>query len=175
MKSLCFFLALLTSVAMAQQVDPSEVPASDSKGVTRVQMLARVGASSVSTRSLFLFTCVKVPAHCQSYEKFVSGDTGRELQEYLLVKMAFEDNSIFKTVRFSDAELTKKVNDFEKRNSKVWAKLKATLQVQEVELRSVIEETLIFQALLSKQDSLESWIQQLRSRFKVQMFNQNAT
>jgi hypothetical protein len=170
---LMFLHVFLPVFALAQDV--VRPPMSDAKGVVRVQMLARVGGASISTRSLFIFTCVKSPNKCSRYSDFVSQDNGRDLQEYLLTKMAYEDNAIFKTVRFTDSELSRKFSEFEKRNPRVWKKLKNELQVQEVEVRLAIEEISVFSALLERQESLESWVQQLRTRFKVQLFNQNAT
>lgn len=169
---MCLFVGV---TCLAQQTDPIKVPDSNGQGIVRLQMLARVGGSSVSTRSLYLFSCVKNPSACKAYTSFVASDSGKQLQEYLLVKMAFEDNAIFKTVRFSDLELTKKVLAFQKSHPNIWRKLKSEVQVQEVELRSVVEEMAVFEALLAKQESLETWIQQLRTRYKVQLFNQNAT
>ncbi len=163
------------ALGFAQQTDPVDVPQSGAKGVVRVQMLARVGASSISTRSLFIFVCIKTPAACGNYSSFVTRDNGRELQEYLLVKMAFEDNSIFKSVRFSDSDMAKRQAQFEKAHPKVSAKLKTQIQMQDVEARLAIEEIAVFESLLGKQESLEAWVQQLRTRFKVQLFNQNAT
>ena len=167
--------ALSLGVARAQSADSDDAPRSNDKGVVRLQMLARVGGSSISTRSLYIYVCVQSPERCVPYTKFVSGDNGFDLQEYLHVKMAFEDNSIFKTVRFSDSELTRKQNLFEKSHPAVWKRLRGDVQMQDVEARTVLEEIAVFNALLEKQESLETWVQQLRTRFKVQLFNQNAT
>jgi hypothetical protein len=176
LKQYLFSLAVLAaSSTIAQQTDPVDVPQSDAKGVVRVQMLARVGASSISTRSLYIYTCIKTPRQCAGYSDFVKRDNGRDLQAYLLAKMAFEDNSIFKTIWFTDSELTRKQAQFEIANASVWRRLKKEIQIQDVEARATIEEISVFDALLAKQESLEAWIQQLRTRFKVQMFNQNAT
>lgn len=169
-------LSVTAGAQPSPQLQDSAVsaPASDARGVVRVQMLARVGSSSISTRALYLYSCVKNPKSCGRYSDFVRRDSGRELQEYLLVKMAYEDNAIFRTVQFGDAELTKKTVNFEKTQATIWRRLQSELQVQEIELRSTLEEIAVFESLLARQASLETWIQQLRSRFKVQLFNQNA-
>jgi len=170
-----FLILAFSSFASAQFLEETVAPRSDSENVVRLQALARVGGSTVTTRNLYIFHCVKKSKACNAYRGFVNQDYGTSLQEYLLVKMAFEENLLFRTVVFSAADVDGELEIFRKKHKSSWQKLVGQVQMQESEARAVLKEIMIFEEMFQSQESLENWISQLKSRYKVQMFNQNAS
>lgn len=183
------FFVLETSSLFAANASPS---------IVNLKILARVANRSISNRDLLIYAAVLNP---RSYRPFKRGYLGQAdekvlLQEVLVQVLVEEENKIIGTERVSEKSLDKSFAKLKNKfTRKRWKQFLEDFELTDLDVRTLLKRSLLVEQTLESRlnDSindlgrtgkqsprvkmeaaelaLQNWIQQLRSRYKVQIFS----
>jgi hypothetical protein len=160
---------------------------------TRIRILARVGETSISNREILLEWLLKNPkSYVPGRRDYYGPETEKQLlQEFVVQVLVEEENRLVGSQTLSTALLERKVLETQRAFGSRWKSFRNDFSVSETEVKTRLSRSLLAQqtietrlkdalqgskgesdaaALKKAEDTLQTWLQQLRSRYKVQMF-----
>lgn len=157
-----------------------------------LRILARVADNSISNRDLVIDWLLQNPkSYVQDRRDYYSKAVeDRLLQERLIQVLVEEENRIVGTQSVSNTDLEKELSRMKRSFASRWNSFLSDFEVSELDIKKNISRTLLVDqtldtrmrdslrgvskkddtAFAKAEDSLQSWLQQLRSRYKVQIF-----
>ncbi len=189
---LAIFLCLHVSGVLAAK--SSQEKSSD---IVKLSILARVANRSISNRDLFIYAALLDPKSYQPFEREeLTGNRSKLLLQELLVQVLVEEeNKIIGVGKVSERSLDQEIEKVQKKfGQSKWSDFKKDFELSDADIRSLVRRNLLVeqtldlrlrdslnevglqnmtkeQKLESAEKALQNWIQQLRSRYKVQLFN----
>jgi hypothetical protein len=158
-----------------------------------IRVLARVADTSISDRELVIDWLLQNPRSFVSGRRdYFSGDVQNKLlQESIIQILVEEENRIVGTQTIAPAAIEKELQDLKKSYGARWSAFLNDFEISESDIRARLSRSLLvnqtletrlrdsFQglgaddeeaALERAENSLQAWLQQLRSRYRVQIF-----
>ncbi|NCN40452.1 hypothetical protein GW916_04315 [bacterium] len=168
------------------------------ESVVTLKILARVANRSLSNRDLYIYSAILNPrAYVPSERNFLREDESKQLLQELLVQILVEEeNKIIGTATVSDRTIDAELKKLEKNFGRTrWKQFREDFELADSEIRSLVRRSLLVENTLSvrlrdsmndlslkgqpqdkkikaAETSLQNWLQQLRSRYKVQIFSE---
>jgi len=158
-----------------------------------IRILARVGDTSISNREILVEWLIKNPrSYVPGRRDYYSAPTERQLlQEYVVQVLVEVENRLVGTQTPSVAAVERRLLELRRAFGSRWSAFRTDFGLTENEIKTrlsrhiLAEQTLETrlsdslqgskgesdaEALKKAEDALQSWLQQLRSRYKVQIF-----
>ena len=160
---------------------------------TLVRILARVGDTSISNREILLEWLMKNPmSYVVGRRDYYTAEIEKQLlQEFVVQVLVEEENRLVGSQTLSSELLERKVLETQRAFGARWKTFRDDFSVSENEVKTRLSRSLLAQqtietrlrdalqgskgesdatALKKAEDTLQTWLQQLRSRYKVQVF-----
>ncbi|MEO5666562.1 MAG: hypothetical protein ABIR96_00745 [Bdellovibrionota bacterium] len=159
---------------------------------TKLRILARVGDTSISNREILIEWILKNPkSYVPGRRDYYSSDVEKQLlQEYVVQVLVEEENRLVGTQTLSANLVEKRLLDVRKNFGPRWPAFRNDFEISETEVKTRLSKSLLASqtletrlrdslqgskgesdaaALKKAEDGLQTWLQQLRSRYKVQI------
>lgn len=182
MKRFAFALILMGTLA-----------GSSARAEITIRILARVGDTSISNREILVEWLLKHPkSYVPGRRDYYSMDLEKQLlQEYVVQVLVEEENRLVGTQTLSTAVLDREFSRIRGEFGVRWKNYRDDFEITENEVRARLTRNLLAletletrlkdslasskgatdaEALKKAEDTLQTWLQQLRSRYKVQIF-----
>jgi hypothetical protein len=190
-------LSMLTHAVSTPALAPVGQENASSQQIV-IRILAKVGDTSISSREVLIKWLLSNPkSYVVGRRDYYSSAIERQmLQKFIVQVLVEEENKIVGTQVVSQAQLERELtakkrafgsrwqtflNDFELSESEVRTRLGRALlvdQTLDTRLRDSMQgnrEATDDETLKKAEDALQTWLQQLRSRYKVQIFRYDET
>jgi hypothetical protein len=185
------FRLLAVLVVLWAGVVPAAEKSEDSSEI-RIRILARVGDTSVSSREILVEWLLKNPkSYTPGRRDYYSQDLERQLlQEYVVQVLVEQENRLVGSETLSAALVDRELLALRRVFGPRWKTFRDDFGISESEIRARLSRGLLANqtletrlkdslqgskgasdavALKNAEDALQTWLQQLRSRYKVQV------
>jgi|GEM_PF-1101136 len=158
-----------------------------------IRILARVGDTSISSREILVEWLLKHPkSYVPGRRDYYSRDLEKQLlQEFVVQVLVEEENRLVGTQTLSTASVDKELSRVRNEFGPRWKNFRDDFGVAENDIKARLSRNLLAaqtletrlqdslqaskgstdaEALKKAEDTLQTWLQQLRSRYKVQIF-----